>query len=316
MPGSTGTTGTTPTPGPLDARATLLMLCLALTWGFQQVLLKVTAADISPLFQIALRSAAGAILVWVVMRRQGVRLDRHDGTLGAGLLVGVLFALEFLFLGESLRHTSASHLVVFLYTAPIFVALGLHWMVPSERLNAVQWSGVLLAFGGIAAAFLGRGETHDSAINPAMLWGDFLAVLAGLAWGATTVAVRVSALARAPATKTLFYQLAIAGVLLIPLAAALGQFHLRPTPLVLASLVFHSVVVAFGTFLLWFWLLRHYLAARLSVLSFLTPLCGVGFGVWLLDEPLDASFVIGGALVCAGIVLVSGKDWIRRPVGR
>lgn len=40
--------------------------------------------------------------------------------------MGGLFGLEFLLVGEGMRHTSASHMVVFLYTAPIFAALGLH----------------------------------------------------------------------------------------------------------------------------------------------------------------------------------------------
>lgn len=301
-----------PTPAPLDVRATGLMLLLCVTWGFQQIFLKITAPDITPLFQIALRSCLSAVLVWLVMRRQGVRLAWNDGTVGAGVLVGTLFALEFLLIGESLRYTSASHTVVFLYTAPIFVALGLHWKVPAERLNLIQWCGVLLAFAGIGATFLGREGANVTPANPNMLLGDALGVLAGLSWGATTVAVRLSPLARAPATKTLFYQLVAGGILLTLAAAGLDQLHVRFTPLVITSLAFHTIVVTFASFLIWFWLLRHYLAARLSVLSFLTPLCGVGFGVWLLDEPLDASFVIGGALVCAGIVLVSGKDWGRR----
>ena len=36
------------------------------------------------------------------------------------------------------------------------------------------------------------------------------------------------------------------------------------------------------------------------------------FGVLILDEPLTAGFLIGTALVLAGISLVSGADWLRR----
>lgn len=300
---------------PLDGTAVGVMLTLCLIWGFQQVVLKAVADDITPLFQIALRSGLGALLVALLMRRQGVALWAADGTRGAGLLVGLLFALEFLFIGEGLRRTTASHLVVFLYTAPIFVALGLHWTVPAERLKPLQWLGVLLAFAGIAWSFLGGDNTPGAPGAPTRtsLAGDLLCVLAGLAWGATTVAVRLSPLARAPATQTLFYQLAAGGILLTLMALLLGQAQITPSPRALASLAFHVVVVAFGSFLAWFWLLRHYLAAPLSVLSFLTPLCGVAFGVWLLDEPLEPGFVVGALLVCAGILLVSGQAWLRPP---
>jgi drug/metabolite transporter (DMT)-like permease len=94
-------------------------------------------------------------------------------------------------------------------------------------------------------------------------------------------------------------------------AFALGQARIAPTPLAWGSLVFQSLVVSFASYLAWFWLLRHYLASRLGVFSFMTPLFGMAFGVWLLDEPLEASFLAGAALVLAGIALVSGHGWLR-----
>lgn len=298
----------------LDARAMSLMLALCLIWGFQQVLLKAAAADITPLFQIALRTGVAAVLVGLVMLRQGQRITVSDSSWRAGLFVGVLFAIEFLLIGESLRFTLASHLVVFLYTAPVFVALGLHWKLPSERLAPLQWLGVLLAFGGIVVAFSGRSTGAGDLAD--ILWGDLLALLAGLAWGATTIAVRLTGLAREPATKTLLYQLAIGFVILMLAVLALGQFHFKPTPIAWGSLVFQSLIVSFASYLAWFWLLRHYLASRLGVFSFLTPLFGVGFGVWLLDEPLEPAFLIGASLVCGGIVLVSGYGYVQQFLAR
>jgi drug/metabolite transporter (DMT)-like permease len=109
----------------------------------------------------------------------------------------------------------------------------------------------------------------------------------------------------------LLYQLAIGFVLLMLAVVALGQTGFRSTPIAWGSLLFQSVVVSFASYLTWFWLLRHYLASRLGVFSFLTPLFGVAFGVWLLDEPLEASFLVGALLVCAGIVLVSGHAWFK-----
>jgi len=79
------------------------------------------------------------------------------------------------------------------------------------------------------------------------------------------------------------------------------------TPLALASLAYQGVLVAFGSYLVWFWLLTRYLAARLSVFSFLTPLFGVLFGVLILREPLTPSFVGAALLVGAGIVLVNRR---------
>jgi drug/metabolite transporter (DMT)-like permease len=297
----------------LDGQAIGLMVLLCLVWGLQQVALKATASEIAPIFQIGLRSGVAAVLVALVMAARGERMRVADGTWRAGLLVGSLFGVEFLLVGEGLRHTSASHMVVFLYTAPIFAALGLHWKLPSERMSAVQWFGVALAFSGLALAFFGRSTAVASGAPSSMLWGDFLGLLAGASWGATTVAIRCSKLATAPATQTLLYQLLAAFVLLTGAAFVTGQAKFNPTPIVWASLLFHSVVVSFASFLLWFWLLRKYLASRLGVFSFMTPLFGILLGAWLLHEPIESRFLVGAVPVLLGIVLVSGGgQWMVR----
>ena len=290
----------------LDSRAIGLMVLVCLVWGLQQVVLKATADDINPTLQIGLRSGVAAVLVGLLMAFRGERMRWSDGIWRPGLVVGLLFGVEFLLVGEGLRHTSASHMVVFLYTAPIFAALGLHWKLPVERLGRVQWLGITLAFGGLALAFFGR----TASVQPApgnMLWGDFLGLLGGLIWGATTVTVRTTRLSSAPATETLLYQLVGAFVLLLGASFVTGQYHFNPTPQVWASLAFHSLVVSFASFLVWFWLLRHYLASRLGVFSFMTPLFGVLLGAWLLAEPIELSFLFGAAPVLVGIVLVSWR---------
>nr|WP_315463180.1 DMT family transporter [uncultured Rhodoferax sp.] len=293
----------------IDGQAIVVMVALCATWGMQQVVLKATAAEIAPVMQIALRSGMAACLVALVMHLRGERMALRDGTLLPGLAVGVLFALEFLLVAEGLRHTSASHMVVFLYTAPIFAALGLHWRLPAERLGLLQWSGIALAFAGIAMTFLGRGHAGASDAS-SILWGDFLGVLAAICWAATTVVVRCSVLSTATPAKTLQYQLVMACVLLFAGAVATGQSHVNWIPTVWASLAFHGVIVSFASFLAWFWMLRTYLASRLGVFSFMTPLFGMLFGSWLLGEPLEAGFLIGAIPVLGGIVLVSAGPWL------
>ncbi len=295
----------------IDVRAMGLMLVLSMVWGLQQVGLKATASDIAPLMLIALRSGLAALLVLLLMVVRRENLSLRDGTLRPGLIVGFLFALEYLLVGEGLRHTSAAHIVVFLYTAPIFAALGLNKKLLSEKLQPVQWVGITLAFSGIAVAFFGHKQTVASDATRVLL-GDILGLLAGAAWGATTVVVRTSVLANAPATKTLLYQLVGAFVLLLIAAIGLGQTGFKHTPMVWSNLAFQVVVVSFASFLVWFWLLRQYVASQLGVFSFMTPLFGVAFGVWLLNEPMEPGFVGGAALVLLGIVLVSGHGWLKK----
>ncbi|WP_447592293.1 DMT family transporter [Aquipseudomonas campi] len=288
-----------------------VMLLLCAIWGVQQVAIKLAAPDIAPLMQVALRSGIAALLVGLLMLWQR---DWH-GWLGitwmGGLLAGGLFAVEFFFIARGLQYTSASHMAVFLYTAPIFSALGLHLLLPSERLRTLQWLGIGLCFAGVAVAF-GAGMSWAE-MDRRMLLGDAFGLLAGMAWGGSTVVVRRSRLSEAPPTLTLFYQLFVAFVLLLGYAAAVGQLGpLRWTPISIGSVLMQGVVVSFISYLTWFWLLRRYLASNMAVFSFMTPLFGVTFGVLILDEPLSLNFVVGAVLVLLGIMLVSNHVWLRK----
>jgi drug/metabolite transporter (DMT)-like permease len=286
---------------PLDANAFAVMIVLTALWGFQQVAIIVVIADVSLLMQAAIRSMLATVLLLVWARMRKIPLFERDGTLRAGLAAGILFGGQFLFLYAGLAYTSASRMIVFVYLTPALTAFGLHFLVRGERLRPVQWMGVLLAFAGLVVAFSESFySSHDTLI------GDLCGVIAAVLWSSTTVLIRASNLARAKATKTLFYQLAVSVVMLLLGSFALGEKGIVAlTPLAIASLAYQGIVIAFGSYLAWFWFLTRYLAAPLSVLSFLTPMFGVLFGVWLLDEPLSGYFAVAAALIAAGIVLVN-----------
>jgi drug/metabolite transporter (DMT)-like permease len=287
----------------LDAKAFALMLGLTALWGFQQVAIKLTAPDVSLVMQAGIRSviATALLLAWAQWR--GTPLFGRDGTLGAGIAAGLLFGGEFVFIYAGLEHTAASRMVVFIYLAPVLTALGLHWLVPGEKLVRAQWAGVLVAFAGIALAF---GDGFATARGS--LLGDVFGLVAAVLWAATTVLIRATSLARISAAKTLFYQLVVSAPLLLAASVLMGEKGVVAlTPLALASLAYQGAIVAFASYLVWFWLLTRYLAARLSVFSFLTPLFGVLFGVALLGEPLTASFAAAALLVGVGIVLVNRR---------
>jgi len=292
-----------------DSQAVVMMVVLCAIWGLQQVAIKSTNAALPPVFQAGLRSAIAAVLVWGWARARGTPLFREDGTLAAGLLAGVLFAGEFVCIFLGLTMTSASRMAVFLYTAPCFTALGLHWFTPGERMRRTQWIGVTVAFAGMALAFadgFARAGATDTHAMLTGLAGDALGVLGGALWASTTVVVRTSTLAHASASKTLFYQLAVSALALLALAAGLGQMEVRTiTPLAVMALGYQAVVVAFASYLTWFWLLTRYMASRLSVFSFLTPLFGVTFGVLLLGESFSSRFLAAALLVLTGIALVN-----------
>ncbi len=285
---------------PLDLRAATLVLTLCLVWGFQQVAIKGVATNVSPVMQLAIRFAGASIFfgLWIFIREG--RRAFADGTLPSGILLGLMFSLEFILVGESLLHTTAAHSVVFLYTAPIFTGLGLQFL-PEERLSRRQWAGIGVAFFGIVVAFLGFSGRPAAQL----LLGDALALLGGVSWGLSTVVLRRGRVGSAATNKTVFYQVAIAALVLGGFAAATGQTQLELSPMTISSLIFQTLVISISSYLVWFWLLRHYLTSRLMLLSLLTPLFGVLFGAVLLGESIDLRFALGAALVLTGVLIVN-----------
>lgn len=295
----------TPSPQrhPVDAAGLTWMLGLCLLWSGNYVAAKLAAPDMPLVLQGCIRSvlAVTLLLVWTRLRSQ--RLLDADGTLWPGLLAGLLFAGEFACIFTGLNYTGASRMAVFVYLAPCFTALGLQWLMPSERLNATQGMGIGLAFLGVALAFA-DGFFSDRA----SLLGDAFGVLAGALWGATTVVIRVSSLSRTSPAKTLFYQLGASALLLALLSVALGEGGARElTPTLVASLVYQGAVVAFASYLAWFWLLTRYLASRLATFTFVTPILSVLAGILFLHEPLRPTFVGAVALVGMGLYLVNRR---------
>ena len=291
----------------LDAFAIGLLIACCAFWGFQQVLVKATLADLPPVFQAGVRFAGTTVVLWLWCRWRGIALWAHDGSLRPGLLAGFLFSMEFFCLFSGLQFSAASRLTVFLYTAPLWAALVLHWFVPSERLRTVQWIGLVFAFGAVAFTlrdgFVG-GQT------PMQHWGDWLGIGGGIAWALTTVVIRTTVLSQVGAEKMLFYQVASSALVLPVLSYALGEHWSWPwefSRFALGSLALQTVVGAFASYLVWMWLLGRYPATKLSAFAFFTPVFALLFGAWWLGEAITPSLVAALAGVAAGIVLVNKK---------
>jgi drug/metabolite transporter (DMT)-like permease len=285
----------------LDGLAVGILLLCCMFWGFQQVLVKATVAELPPVFQSAVRGIGATLLLWLWCQWRGVRLFERDGSLWAGLLVGGLFAAEFAFIYIGLQHTSASRLTVFLYTSPFWVAALVPLFIRTERLRPVQWLGMACAFAAVVFAlregFGGGGAT-----------GDLMGLAAGALWGLTTVAIRAANLTRLAAEKLLFYQLAVSTVVLFLLSHLLGESWTGTwSRFAIGSVAVQTMVGAFASYLAWMWMLGRYPATKISAFVFLTPLFALLFGMLWLGESVTLTLALSLALVAVGIVLVNRK---------
>src|SRR3569833_2515025 len=100
----------------------MLMLCLS--WGFNQIAVKLVLPDVPPMLQALSRSAGALPVLLILGYLRGVKFFERDGTLWSGVSAGSIFGIEFVLIYQGLLFTTASRAVVIHYTAPFFVALG------------------------------------------------------------------------------------------------------------------------------------------------------------------------------------------------
>jgi drug/metabolite transporter (DMT)-like permease len=301
---------TKPSAGrPLSPGAVALMLMLCLSWGFNQIAVKLVLPDVPPMLQALSRSVGALPVLLIIGWLRGVKFFERDGTLWAGLSAGIIFGFEFVLIYRGLLLTSASRAVVFLYTAPFFVALG-SYLFLGERLRASQWSGLGLSFAGVALA-IGVPQTN---VDANVLLGDLLIVAGGALWAATTL-LKATALIRAPAEKGMGYQVALSMPILGFAAWISGEriTHV-PSALSLSLLAYQAFWVVGLTFLLWFALVKAYSASKLSAFTFITPLFGVIASYFIMHETLTLAFGVAALLVIAGLYLVNRPEAARAEI--
>ena len=292
-----------PHDGRLPLNAGLLLVLLCLLWGAQSVSIKFSNRGMPPLMAAALRSLVAGLLVWGGARWKGRKVGFPPGQNGHALMIGLLFGLEFLFLYWSLVYTPVSRSLIFLYTHPFWVALGAHFLLKNDRLTPAKLLGLVLAFIGVVAVFQAR-----SPELPSLYWvGDLMAIAAAIFWAATTLYVkRITGVVRLDHYQTLFAQL-IYSLPVLALGSALFELPtvLDLNPVVLASLFYQSVVVAFASYLVWFWMIQRHPVSRLAAFTFMAPLFGVILGGLILDEPVTALVWLGLAGVAGGVYVVN-----------
>jgi drug/metabolite transporter (DMT)-like permease len=287
----------------LDTKAAILLTVLCLIWGLNAVAIKFSNEGIAPLFGAGLRSviATVCLMAWMIRKR----LEWFPGRLFDGFIIGFLFGVEFGLLYLALLYTTASSAWILLYTSPFFHALGAHLFLIGDRLSWNKAAGLILSFAGILILL----STHlGLSSKMQQITGDLLAISAAVLWALSTVYIKRRLVSAVSPYHTLFYQILFS----IPILF-LFSFVFQETPishvdwLILLSVAYQGILVAFFSYLGWFFLVHTYAISRLSSFSFLTPVFATLAGVGLLNEPLTLRLIVSLILVSIGIYVVNRK---------
>ena len=269
-------------------------------WASAFVPSRVLARGTPPLGILAIRFlfAGGILLALSAALRLRIPRDAkawlHLFALGLGgnaLYLGMSY--------EALRHLSAGMGSIIASTNPLILAL----LAPSllrEPLTPRKLVGLLLGFGGVVLAMHARAGTQTARAQ------DVLLALCGVvSFVFSNIAFKRMRDRPHPLVLN-GGQLLCAGIALVPAALALeGVPHIVWTAAVTWSLVYLVLVLSVGASMLWFWLLQHGEASRVSAYFFLTPAFGLLLGAILLGEPLTPLDGVSLVVIATGLWLVA-----------
>ena len=287
----------------LHWRPIAVLLILTLIWGANMAVVKIGARELPPLFMAGLRSLVASLCLYIWMKKKGVAPFPSRDLLFHGLVTGLLFGGEFALIYVGLQYTLASRTYILVYTAPFFVAFGAHYLLKGDRLNPWKVSGLLLAFVGIVVLFMKDLGTFTFSALP----GDFMALLAGAVWAATTIYIKKYLAHRTVPLQTLFYQVVFSAPPLILMSIILEDPLLgKWTWSSGLSLFYQCIIVAFLSYLVWFELIHRYPVSLLHAFTFFTPVLGVFLsGALILGEMVGPRLIISLVLVSLGTLLVN-----------
>lgn len=283
----------------MDATGAASLILIAVILAVNQVVIKLGNQGMQPVFMAGLRSAGALIVLLIWMRARGLKITIEPSTVPSGLLLGVLFTVEFIFLFLALDLTSVGRTSILFYSMPVWLTIGAHFLLPDERITAMKSVGLMLAVAGVAVAVLTRDGGEIS------LLGDAFALGAALCWGAIALAARTLPIRRTFPEMQLIWQLGVSAILLLALAPFFGPFLRDATLLHWGLLAYQSLFVAFFCFLFWFWLLGKYPASSVASFSLLTPILGVFLGAVVFDEVISMNIGLALVLVCIGLWLIN-----------
>ncbi len=231
------------------------------------------------------RLVTGALTLALLVRLRGRRAGGDESWGSALWLVGyaITFTLAYVRIGAA-----AGALLLFGAVQVTMIGAGL---VSGERPARIDWAGVALALAGLVVLTLPGLTAPDLA-------GAALMLVAGVCWGAYSLAGRAGA---DPLGRTA-RNFARAGLLAVPfMLVSLGSVEVTPTGLWLA--VASGSLASGVAYTLWYMTLPSLAAWRAAVIQLIVPVVTALGAALLLAEAITPRLVAATALVAAGVWL-------------
>ena len=171
-------------------------------------------------------------------------------------------------------------------------------LVTGSRFNRLEWTGLIIAFGGFVYLVLPKVSTPS-------MFGFVLMSLSGIAWGMYTLAGKAS---QHPLSDTTYNFLRTLPLVILCILLTISTTDISPQGAILAVL---SGAVASGVgYTIWYIALRDLSAIQAAVLQLLVPVIAAVGGIFIVNETMSMRLIIASFLVLGGILLtIQGKQY-------
>jgi drug/metabolite transporter (DMT)-like permease len=256
-----------------------------------------------PVFQVALRSTLAIIPILLYCYFTKKKIIISDGSFIPGVIAGILFAVEFIFLFTALDYSTVTRVSLIFYTMPVWLTLSAHFLIDNDKLSLKKIIGLALAvFGLILAIYEPNGEYNEK-----QFFGDLYSLLASFCWAAIAIMLKTTRLNKSIPETQLLYQLIVSGIILLPISFLFNDFiRDMNISLVLIFLFQVTIIMCLG-FIGWLWVMSRYSASSTSSFAFLTPIFGVLFGWLIMDDNINLQIYFSLFLTCMGIYMINAK---------
>jgi drug/metabolite transporter (DMT)-like permease len=298
-----------------DPRRSLLpylaLVGLALIWGVSFLFIKVAVHDMSPSVLVLIRAVSGCLALALIVRAMGRPLfgegwrSRMLPFIILALTGGILPWIATAWGEERISSGLAS---ILNSTTPLWAAVLIYWVIPTERPSALNYAGVLIGLIGVVILVVPDLSAKGIGGN---LVAALAVVLASFSYAVSALYQRRK-LRGVSVYEVSLGQLAATAVLAIPIAApSLPSLHIALPSM--ASVVALGVGGSGVAYLLYYYMMNTLGPVRATGVTLLVPVTAVFWGVVLLHESLSLPIVVGMVVILAGIVLTNAGRRAARP---
>jgi drug/metabolite transporter (DMT)-like permease len=301
---------------PVPLRDYALLVTLSAIWGASFLLIKLAIAEVTPLTMVAARIMIAFFVLYALARIDGQTIAPPKGPEGRALwghflVIGILGnGLPFTLVSWGEIQVTASLAAILIGVMPVFTVIFAH-AFDVEKLSGprrlagvgVGLAGLVLLIGPAALGKLGSAAIHEFAV-----------IGAAASYAATAVYARRLTL-RMPAITLATGSMAASMLIMVPAALIVDSpLDLRPSVAAIGAVIALGVIATAIASIIYFRLLAAAGPTFASMINYLIPVFGAGFGMVLLDESVGWLEMAALALILSGIALVKSPEG--RPASR